>query len=314
MTTAVSWAAVALITATSTLAVQQTPRGDEQPTIRTTVDVVTIDAWAHDDGRAIQGLKADDFIVLDNGVAREITAASGTGSAHLIVVLDVSGSVAGDASRDLRAAIQRVTSLLTDDDRLSLVTFGDRVRVHAVADVPSHLDSGALNRLVSSGSTTLHDAILIASQLARVDSRPAALLLFTDGADTASWTSAGRVIDAVRHTPVVVYVVGATVPLVRPSAPDAPYFSAWSWRAPTFGDALRFLLLLADTTGGEFVRLEQRSALDRAFTSVVERYRQRYLLSFALPPASEPGWHRLEVRLRNKRGTVVARQGYMAPQ
>ena len=309
MMTTFAWGA-ALMTAAGALAIQQVPGG--QPTIRTSIDVVTIDAWVHDEGHAIAGLTAGDFIVLDNGVPRDVTVTA-TGSTHLIVVLDVSGSVAGGVSQDLRAAIARVVPMLTDDDRVSLVTFGDRVRIHAVAEPPSRLAGHHLDRLTSSGSTTLHDAVLVGSQLARADSRPAVLLLFTDGADTASWTSAGRVVDAVRQTPVVVYVVGATLPLVQPSPPDAPYFSAWSWRSPTFGDALRFLLLLADTTGGEFVRLEQRTELDRAFTGVVERYRQRYLLSFALPPASAPGWHRLEVRLREKRGAVVARQGYVAP-
>jgi hypothetical protein len=38
--------------------------------------------------------------------------------------------------------------------------------------------------------------------------------------------------------------------------------------------------------------------------------RHRYLLRFEPAAGAKPGWHRLEVRLRNASGEVQARPGY----
>jgi hypothetical protein len=41
-------------------------------------------------------------------------------------------------------------------------------------------------------------------------------------------------------------------------------------------------------------------------------FRQRYLLSYTPRGVWREGWHRLQVRLKSRRGTVTARAGYMA--
>ena len=67
---------------------------------------------------------------------------------------------------------------------------------------------------------------------------------------------------------------------------------------------------LADTTGGEMIRLDKVDDLDTAFARVLERFRHRYVLSFT-PSADEKGeWHRLDVRVRQRGVTVQSRRGY----
>jgi VWFA-related protein len=287
--------------------------GGQAPTLRARVDVVTIDAYVHHDGRPVEGLTAADFLVRDEGVEQELRALGTTESAHVIVALDVSGSVTGDVRRRLDDALRRLLTHLTPVDRLSLITFADQVRIHHVAVAPDAVRAEDLGRARPVGATTLHDAVLVGSQLARADARPALLLVFTDGADTASWTTAGRVIDALRRTPVVVVTVGAGLPAAAASPRDATYFRAPSWLAAAPGDTVRLMDLLAESTGGEFVRVDGVTPLADVFASILDRYRQRYLLSFT-PPADNPrGWHRLEVRLRKRQGTVIARPGYVVP-
>lgn len=283
------------------------------PTLRASVEVVTIDAYVHDEGRAIEGLTAADFIVRDNGVEQAIDALATTTSAHVIVALDVSGSVSGDASERLRLALRRLLTLLTPDDRVSLMTFGDRLRIHAVAEPPDVDLERVVRRTTPVGSTALHDAIVAGSQLSRADRRPALLVLLTDGADTSSWTAASRVLDALRRTHVVVVVVGAGLPDTVASRPDSAYFRWATWRAAMPGDTLRLMQMLAATTGGEFLKVDRGARLDDVFTAVLRRYRQRYLLSFTPTGVSTPGWHRLDVRVRQRRGTVMAREGYVVP-
>ena len=69
---------------------------------------------------------------------------------------------------------------------------------------------------------------------------------------------------------------------------------------------------VADMTGGEFLRVGRRARFDITFGGILAQYRQRYLHTFTPTGASSSGWHRLDVRLRSRPGTVVAREGYMA--
>jgi hypothetical protein len=48
------------------------------------------------------------------------------------------------------------------------------------------------------------------------------------------------------------------------------------------------------------------------FLEIFREFRQRYLLSYTPARVSTPGWHRLEVRVRQRGAAVRARQGYFA--
>jgi len=51
--------------------------------------------------------------------------------------------------------------------------------------------------------------------------------------------------------------------------------------------------------------------LSSRFASILEEFRHRYLLSYSLQGVPSPGWHKLEVRVKNRRATVKARPGYI---
>ena len=291
------------------------PSGDgaQEPTFRAAVDVVTIDAFAHHDQKPIEGLTAADFIVRDNGVEQAIDALGTTDSAHVIIGLDLSGSVDGETLGRLRAAVRAVTRQLTAQDRVSVFTFADRLRVLARAAIPGTAPDTELEAMRARGSTTLHDALVLGSALARADARPGVFLLFTDGQDTASWTTAGRTLEVLRRTNVVVFPVGSGLPRAVITSSLSLYFDPQAWVAPTAGDTLLFLRQIAETTGGEFLHVNRGERLATTFAAILGRYRQRYLLSYTpTGVTSTDGWHRLEVRLRNRPGSVVAREGYMA--
>ena len=304
--TVAALAATALLAAT--LSAQET-----QPQFRTSVDVVTVDAWVHDQRRPVAGLTAQDFVVRDNGVEQHVEAIGTTDSAHVVIGLDLSGSVDGPALTRLRAGVRGLIGQLTPADRVSLFTFADRLRLLARADVPGPRIDAGLSAVAAGGATTLHDALIVGTALSRADSRPAVFLLFTDGRDTASWGTAARALDAVRQGNVVVYAVGAGLPVALMSTSSTDYLRHHTWLVPRDGDTLRLLQTVADISGGEFLRVEREDRLVATFSGILERYRQRYLLSFTPTGVKGgDGWHRLDVRLRGKPGTVVAREGYMA--
>jgi Ca-activated chloride channel family protein len=300
-------AALALVTSTAA------PRAQDQvPMFRASVDVVTIDAFAHHDRKPINELTAKDFIVRDNGVEQVVDSLGTTDSAHIIIGLDLSGSVDGKTLEQLRTAVRAAVGELTANDRVSLFTFSDRVRLLMRARPPGTELGGALARFQAGGATPLHDAIVFGSALSYADQRPSVFLLFTDGQDTSSWTSAARSLDVLRRTNVVAFPVGAGLPTAMTASPFSDSFSRQTWMAPTLGEGLRLLQSMADTTGGEFLRVNKGAALTETFRGILAQYRQRYLLTYTPTGSGAPGWHRLDVRLRNRAGTVIAREGYMA--
>lgn len=283
----------------------------QPPQFRAVVDGVTVDAYAHQDGTPIAGLTRDDFILRDNGIIQRIDAVGTTDSAHVIVGLDVSRSVDGEALAQMRAAVQMLSEQLTPADRLSLLTFGNRVRILQRAASPGNVRA-VLDRVVPNGSTVLHDALVTGTVLARADSRPAVFLILTDGQDTGSWSTASAALDAIRYGHVVVYPVGAGLPDVPMAPGDSEYMRERTWLAPQPGDTLRLLQSVAEISGGQFLRVNRGEPLASVFRSIMAQYRQRYLITFTPTTPAVPGWHRLDVSVRNRTGTVVAREGYMA--
>ena len=55
--------------------------------------------------------------------------------------------------------------------------------------------------------------------------------------------------------------------------------------------------------------MHRDARLADTFAAILAQYRQRYLLSFTPAGVGRRGWHRLDVRLRTRPGTVVAREG-----
>lgn len=305
-------AALALVA----LTVPPRPGRAQEPSFRVSTDLVTVDVLAFRGREPIQGLTTDDFELTDNGIPQSIASISVPGGAHVIAVLDTSASVEGDTLARLTEAVEALFSRLTDEDRVSVVTFGDRVRLVSRVAAPKPSLDVVREGLVAAGGTALHDALLVASTLPNADGRPAVMVVFTDGADTVSWTTASAVLRVLQAANVVVFPVGAgltDVPVSVTRLQPSLYLSSTTWLAPDRSDALRFLERMARVSGGDFIRVGRPDALTRTFTGIIDQYRSRYVLSYTPTGVGrDDGWHRIEVKLKHQRGTVQAREGYVA--
>ncbi len=72
-----------------------------------------------------------------------------------------------------------------------------------------------------------------------------------------------------------------------------------------------FLRDVAQATGGSLVNLDSTENLDQTFVSLLEEFRQRYLVTYSPRGVSRGGWHRLDVRIKGRRAAVKARPGYL---
>jgi VWFA-related protein len=259
-------------------------------TFRSKVEMVLVDVLVTENGRPVNGLSPSDFEVLDNGVRQQVEFASFEQMGlNLVLALDTSASVAGPALAHLQQASGAVLNLLTGADRAALVTFNQTAVLASPLTADLERVRQAVQRVTPRGETALVDAVFTGITVAEADVGRSLLLVFTDGADTSSFLGRQDVASAAGTTDVVVYAVTAGVP----------------GRHTT-----EFLSGVADRTGGNTVAVDSTHDMEKAFVQILDEFRHRYLLSYSPRGVTGTGWHRLEVRVKDRRMAVKARAGY----
>ena len=261
----------------------------QQPTFSSRLDVVRVDALVTDNGRPVRGLAANDFVVLDNGTPQTVDFASfETLPVNVILAFDQSNSVTGERLAQLRDAARAVLDALAPRDQAALVTFSHRVDLRQALTHESRLVMETLDQVTPAGETALFDGVYAGLLVGIDDAARNLVIVFSDGVDTASWLGADQIIETAKRGDAVVYAL-----------------------SPKGAGSVAFLRQLAEQTGGSAIEVESLRELSARFVAILEEFRHRYLLSYSLKGGPAPGWHRLEVRLKNRRATVKARPGYI---
>ena len=116
------------------------------------------------------------------------SSSSVAGPRTAMLVLDLSGSMAGPRIAAARTAAIAYVNMLPADVRIGLVTFSDVARLAAAPTADRTAVLNALNSVTANGSTALYDAIALglSSTNASDQAAQAKLLILSDGDDTAS--------------------------------------------------------------------------------------------------------------------------------
>jgi Ca-activated chloride channel family protein len=282
---------------------------------------VRVDVLVTDGKKLVTGLESRDFDVRDEGVVQNVTRVDVEQlPLNLILAFDTSDSVSGPRLASLVDAGRALVSSLRERDRVALLSFSARVRLLSPL-TPSRLQIlSALDRLSASGTTSVRDAAFAALSLRESDPGRTLVLIFTDGADNASWLTAPRVIEAAKRTDAVLYGVRVrrTITLqAGDTIRDRQGFLVSPLEPPMNvridpNRLLTFVADLADETGGRVIEADDDPDLPATFTRTLDEFRNRYVLSYTPTGVTATGWHRLEVKLKGKRGKVTARRGYFA--
>jgi VWFA-related protein len=293
------------------------------PTFGSGVEVVHLDVFVTQDGEPVRGLRADNFVVLDNGVRQEVRlVALEDVASSVVLVFDTSGSVAGRGLQDLKEAGEVVLDGLRRSDRAALITFADspHLRIGSTRDLPRVRRQ--LGAVQAGGRTALYDGIYAGLALPTDGLQPL-VVVFTDGADTASWLTPEQVLDEAWASRAVVQVVT----LERSRGILDPAFGRINRRSafpgvsggnPAFAslvarDAgrLRWLKDVADRTGGLYWSAESTGRLKATFAQILEDMADRYVLAFEPKGVALEGVHELQVTLEGAKGQVRARERYV---
>jgi Ca-activated chloride channel family protein len=274
--------------------------GPEAQTFRARVDTVQVAVTVTDgNGRLVTGLAREDFEIFEDGVPQPIAVfTSERVPVSLGVLLDASDSMRGQRMIDARGAVDRfVTGLLERGDEAFLAAFNHRPRLVAPWTRPPSAVEGGLAGVRPSGGTALYDSLVAsAGYFARRLHPRAALVVVSDGLDTASDWSLTRAREVLQRADPLVYAIAI-------DAPDTPV----SRRVNV--EALREI---TGTSGG-FTEVVRGSAdLGPATARIADELNKQYTLGYMPARPPDDRWRGIRVRVRSGEYFTRARRGYYA--
>jgi Ca-activated chloride channel homolog len=276
-----------------------------QVTFKSSVNLVSVAVVVRDgDGRFIKGLKAEDFEIADNGKVRPIVQfqSGEAADARLALLVDSSGSMVVGAKRDrVQLAAHLLVSGFADQDEATVFGFDSSLR----RLTPFTRDAGELRSAVSSlvpfGETCMYDAIVDTIRSVETEApRARAVVLLTDGVDTASVHNVQDAASAAAALDIPVYALGVDDFNERPRFVD---------RTLVDDNATVNLAELARRTGGTATEANSVAQLSIATRSILTELHHQYMMAFAA--GTQPGWHPLTVRVRKGRAVARSRDDYL---
>jgi VWFA-related protein len=292
---------------------------------RTSVDLINVTATVTDaQGRFVPGLRMEDFDVYEDGKLQKISQFdSERVPVSLGIVLDTSGSMAGEKMAEAQSAVRRfLDQLLGPQDEVFLMRFDNHVTV--LSDWTENRQS--VSRMVDSirpgGGTALYDAVSEAVPLGEQGTRrKKALVLISDGNDQNSSTDVSSVQRQIRESELLVYAIGIdsqeTLAQALPRI-ILQFPRSGSSRPPggrsSAGDRLNAGVLrsITDDSGGRTEIIRNPRDLDAATTGIASELSRQYFLGYSTSTPRDGRWHTIDVRVKQGNYTVRARKGFIA--
>jgi len=215
-------------------------------------------------GRLIRDLGREEFEILEDKRPQEIAKFELVENLPLTIgiTIDTSGSMASSLGEAQEAGRAFLENIVTHRDRCFVVGFSGKPTLL----MPPTDDVGAcvegLEGLISVGWTALHDAVVTSLYYMRELEGQRALVLLSDGDDTASGISFDDALEFARRSGVVIFPVALNV-----SALDVAI--------------RRKLSRLAEDTGGRVFNINTAEELTAVYGEIEQELRSRYLLAYA---------------------------------
>jgi Ca-activated chloride channel family protein len=308
-TSARAMALVAAIAAGAVLYAGAQDRSATQPMqraprpLRSSIELTAVTVTVRDnDGRLVPDLPVDAFTIFEDGEPQAITQyAHERVPVGLGLLLDISDSMFGQRIKDARAAVERfLLELLSPDDSLFVMTFNHQPHVLISWTPPAETAAvrSALDTLRPFGGTAVYDAVMHA--LTVMDHRPrdrAAIVIISDGADTASDTTLRDLKSALLRADAFVYAVAI-------DSPDRQAINA-RVNAEALGE-------ITSQTGGNTEVVRTSADLSAATARIAEELNTQYMLGYSSPHPGDGKYHSIRVKVNREGYRTRARNGYIS--
>jgi Ca-activated chloride channel family protein len=287
-------------------------RAQAQPPIfGTGIEIINL-SLSVTDGRNnfVTDLGAKDFAVFEDGIRQELSLFTHENlPISMALLIDCSASMGeeGKLAKAQTAAI-RFTKVLRPQDVAEVVQFNNRTTTLQDFTNDHAALEAAILKTEASEATALHNALYVSLKELMKDKKASelrrrAIVLLSDGDDTASLVDEDQVLELARKSEINIYAIG-----LRDSHP-AP------GKNPEFSKAEYLLTALARETGGHAYFPNSIGELDSVYDRIAEELRTLYSVGYVSSNARRDGkWRRIVVRVQDREGlTVRHKLGYYAP-
>ena len=278
----------------------------EPSSLRISTQLVSLPVTVQDQaGRYVPDLTKNDFAVFEDGIKQQIEHfALHEEPISVVLLLDMSGSTR-DLLKQIQAAALTFVEQLGDQDRVIPIVFDNEVKplltdwtadrallakalenVHTGANwirlSPPNAKPG--ERVTYLLNTRLYDAVMTGVDLLKQVQGRKALILLTDGLDTASRTPKKDTIRAVEELNTLVY----TIHFTQAKKHELKF---------TWGKA--YLEWLIEKAGGRYFAAQDLvGKVDDAFRQIAEELSRQYSLGY-YPTSGKAGKRRIQVQLNH---------------
>jgi VWFA-related protein len=239
-------------------------------------------------------LEKDNLVLEEDGVPQEIIDFYvEKRPVTLALILDSSGSMQA-ALGTVHAAASRFVSSLGEEDRALVIDFDEKV--YLLQDITA--DKRDLTEAITStqalGGTALYDALYASYRKLRgIDGRKAIILL-TDGDDTASKFSFKRILDEAKISDLIIYPIG-----LGTSVLDI--------------DLRRVLKTLAEETGGRAYFPGKVEDLQGVYEEISLELKSQYYVTYEPRSTVWDGrWRKIKLTAPGRGVEIRTRRGYYA--
>lgn len=300
----------ALLLSVSAVSEAQAPaQAPKPPTFGVGIEVINLNVSITDaQNRYVTDLAEKDFAVFEDGIRQELSLFTHENlPISLALLIDTSASMDEKLAVAQSAAI-RFVKTLRPQDLAQVVQFNDRITVLQDYTADQAALEGAIRRTQASGSTALYNALYVTlkdlgGRKSAAELRRRAIVLLSDGEDTASLVNDEQVLDLARKAEINIYAIS-----LRPNRPADRDRLA-------FSQAVYVLTALARDTGGQVHFPASLSELDAVYDRIAEELRTQYSLGYVSSNQHRDGkWRRIVVRVPEREDLQIRHKlGYYAP-
>jgi VWFA-related protein len=281
----------------------------QAPVFGTGIEIINLSLSVTDArNNFVTDLTQRDFAVFEDGIRQELSLFTHEDlPISLALLIDTSASMEEKLQTAQDAAI-RFTKTLRQQDLAQVVQFNERATpLQTFTNDLAALEK-AIRTTEASGPTALHNALYVALKDLGRDKRAAelrrrAIVLLSDGEDTASLVTDDQVLELAKKSEINIYAIS-----LRPAR-------AQDRQRQAFSQAEYLLNALTRETGGRAYFPTSIGELDSVYDRIAEELRTLYSVGYVSANLRRDGkWRRIVVRVPDREGLQIRHKlGYYAP-
>ena len=246
-----------------------------------TVDAVELYTTVLEKGRPVNYLQASNFKVFEDGVQQPVQGFEYVKNLPLSVglLIDTSASMLESLPEAQQAALKFIDFSIGEKDRAFLVSFDNEPYLLSKLTGRKDKLTRSFSGLRAEGSTALYDAIIYGLyQFTGVKGKKA-LVILTDGKDTASKFDYETLVEYVKKSGLAVYAIGLKI-----SGTDL--------------EVKYKLNKIAQASGGQTFYIDSAKNLETVYRQINDDLRSQYLLTYYSSNAeARDKWRKIEIKV-----------------